>query len=68
LIWRMVVEKLRGIGVTTTEKPGELLLTVSVADRVHIASLTTGMDPVEVARRLHKLAGEIEERSSSSGN
>ena len=61
------MEKLRGVGVTTTEKPGELLLTVSVADRVHIASVTTGMDPIEVARRLHALAEEIKERSSSSG-
>lgn len=54
------MDKLRGIGVTTTEKLGEHLLTVSVADRVHIASLTTGMDPGEVARRLRALADEIE--------
>ncbi len=58
------MDKLRGIGVTTTEKLGELLLTVSVADRVHIASLATGMDPGEVARRLHELAEEIEARST----
>jgi len=64
MIRRMVMDKLRGIGVTTTEKLGELLLTVSVADRVHIASLTTGMEPTEVARRLHELAAEIEARSS----
>lgn len=57
------MEKLRGVGVTTTERPGELLLTVSVADRVHIASLTTGMEPAEVARRLHELADEIAARS-----
>jgi|RifCSP16_1_1023843.scaffolds.fasta_scaffold522294_1 hypothetical protein len=64
MIRRKVMDKLRGIGVTTTEKLGELLLTVSVADRVHIASLTTGMDPAEVARRLHELAEEIEARST----
>jgi hypothetical protein len=55
-----MVNKLRGIGVTTTEKLGELLLTVSVGDRVHIAPLATGMDAEEVARRLHALADEIE--------
>jgi hypothetical protein len=64
MIRRKVMDKLRGIGVTTTEKLGELLLTVSVADRVHIASLTTGMDPAEVARCLHELAEEIEARST----
>lgn len=64
MIRRKVMGKLRGIGVTTTEKLGELLLTVSVADRVHIASLTNGMDPAEVARRLHELAEEIEARST----
>jgi hypothetical protein len=64
MIRRNVMDKLRGIGVTTTEKLGELLLTVSVADRVHIASLTTGMHPAEVARRLHELAEEIEARST----
>jgi phosphotransferase system HPr-like phosphotransfer protein len=54
------VSKLRGIGVTATEKLGELLLTVSIGERVHIASLATGEDAEEVSRRLHELADKIE--------
>ena len=54
-----MVSKLRGIGVTTTEKLGELLLTVSIGDRVHIASLATGEDAEQVSSRLHELADEI---------
>ncbi len=53
-------KKLRGIGVTTTEKLGELLLTVSVGDSVQITSLTTGMGAEEVAQRLRELADKIE--------
>jgi hypothetical protein len=55
-----MVNKLRGIGVTTTENLGELLLTVSVGGRVHIAALAIGMEVEEVVRRLHELAEEIE--------
>jgi hypothetical protein len=53
-----MVNKLRGTGVTTTEKPGELLLTVSAGDRVHIASAATGMDTEEISRGLRELADE----------
>jgi hypothetical protein len=46
-----MVSKLRGIGVTAIEKLGELLLTVSIGDRVHIASHAAGEDAEEVSRR-----------------
>jgi hypothetical protein len=51
--------KLRGVGVTMTEKVGEFVVTLKVGERTYVTSLTTNMDAEEVARRLRELADEI---------